>query len=132
MNGPELLVPAGNLEKLRTAVLYGADAVYTGVEGLSLRARQAEMTIAELAEGVRLAHRRKVKVYAALNIFARNRDLALIRQRVGQLAEIGVDAVLVSDVGVLQTVRQVAPGFRCTSAPRLIRPTRKRCVFGTG
>ncbi|HHT47835.1 MAG TPA: U32 family peptidase [Firmicutes bacterium] len=109
MNGPELLVPAGNLEKLRTAVLYGADAVYTGVEGLSLRARQAEMTIAELAEGVRLAHRRKVKVYAALNIFARNRDLALIRQRVGQLAEIGVDAVLVSDVGVLQTVRQVAP-----------------------
>ena len=64
MNGPELLVPAGN-PVLRTAVLW-ADAVYTGVEGLSLRARQAEMTIAELAEGVRLAHRRKVKVYAAL------------------------------------------------------------------
>ena len=107
MSGPSCW-SAGN-QKLRTAVLYGADAVYTGVEGLSLRARQAEMTIAELAEGVRLAHRRKVKVYAALNIFARNRDLALIRQRVGQLAEIGVDAVLVSDVGVLQTVRQVAP-----------------------
>ena len=109
MREPELLVPTGNLEKLRTAVLYGADAVYTGIEGLSLRAQRAEMTIAELEEGVRLAHRHNVKVYTALNIFARNSDLALVRQRAGELAEIGVDAVLVSDVGVLQTVRQAVP-----------------------
>ena len=64
MKKPELLVPAGNLEKLRTAILYGADAVYTGVEGLSLRAQQAEFTMAELEEGVRVAHQQEVKVYA--------------------------------------------------------------------
>ncbi|NLY90648.1 MAG: U32 family peptidase [Firmicutes bacterium] len=109
MKKPELLVPAGNLEKLQTAILYGTDAVYTGVEGLSLRATQAEMTMAELAEGVRLAHQRKVKVYAAMNIFARNRDLTLVRQRAGELAEIGVDAVIISDPGVLAIVRQAAP-----------------------
>ncbi len=109
MKAPELLVPAGNLEKLRTAILYGADAVYTGVEGLSLRATRAEMTMAELAEGVRLAHQRKVKVYAAMNIFARNSDLALVRQRAGELAEIGVDAVILSDPGVLAIIRQAAP-----------------------
>jgi putative protease len=111
MKHPELLVPAGNLEKLRTAILYGADAVYTGVEGLSLRAQQAEFGMDDLEVGVRIAHQQNVKVYAALNIFARNSDLKMVRQRVGELAEIGVDAVLVSDPGILGIIRQVAPGL---------------------
>ncbi len=109
MKKPELLVPAGDLEKLRTAILYGADAVYTGVEGLSLRAQQAEMTTAELAEGVRMAHQRGVKVYAAINISARNSDLALVKEKTGELAAIGVDGVILSDPGVLALVRRVAP-----------------------
>lgn len=109
MKKPELLVPAGDLEKLRTAILYGADAVYTGVEGLSLRAQQAEMTTAELAEGVRTAHQRGVKVYAAMNIAAKNSDLELVKQKTGELAEIGVDGVILSDPGVLAVVRRVAP-----------------------
>ena len=81
MERPELLIPAGNLEKLRTAILYGADAVYAGVEGLSLRAHQAEFSMEELAQGVKEAHQKQVKVYAALNIFARDSDLSLVVQR---------------------------------------------------
>ena len=61
MRKPELLIPAGNLEKLRTALLYGADAVYTGVTGLSLRADSAEMSLADLATGISEAHARKSK-----------------------------------------------------------------------
>ena len=76
MKQPELVIPAGNLEKLRTAVLYGANAVYVGVSGLSLRARGAEFDIAGLASGIETAHQKGVKVYAALNIFAGNHDLA--------------------------------------------------------
>ena len=83
MDRPELLIPAGNLEKLRTAVLYGADAVYTGVEGLSLRAKQAEFTMADLAEGVREAHHQKVKVYAALTSHRKNRGFGRDRSRCG-------------------------------------------------
>lgn len=109
MKKPELLVPAGNLEKLRTAILYGADAVYTGVEGLSLRAQQAEFTMAELEEGVRVAHQQEVKVYAAINISAWNSDLEQVSAKTGELAEIGVDGVILSDPGVLALVRRVAP-----------------------
>ena len=109
MERPELLIPAGNLEKLRTAILYGADAVYVGVSGLSLRAEQAEFSLAGLRLGVAEAHRQKVKVYAALNIFARNQDLEVIAEIVPELMAIGVDAVIVSDPGVLSLVRRVTP-----------------------
>ncbi len=111
MSCPELLIPAGNLEKLRTAVLYGADAVYVGVEGLSLRAQQAEFGLEDLAQGTEEAHRQGVKVYGALNAFARNKDLENVAQTVNRLAEIGIDGVIVSDPGVLEIVR--------TSQPRL-------------
>ncbi|NLY74002.1 MAG: U32 family peptidase [Firmicutes bacterium] len=111
MARPELLIPAGNLEKLRTAVLYGADAVYVGVEGLSLRARQAEFNLDDLAVGVKEAHQQGVKVYAALNIFARNRDLETIAGMVRQLAEMGIDGVIVSDPGVLEIIKTTQPGL---------------------
>lgn len=106
---PELLIPAGNLEKLRTAILYGADAVYVGVEGLSLRAQQAEFSLDDLAQGTEEAHRQGVKVYAALNIFARNSDLVIVAKTVNQLAEIGIDGVILSDPGVLEIVRSNQP-----------------------
>jgi putative protease len=109
MRKPELLIPAGNLEKLRTAILYGADAVYTGVEGLSLRADSAEMTIADLAQAVKEAHSKEVKVYAAINTFARNADLEQARKIIPALAATAVDAVIVSDPGMIRLVRNSAP-----------------------
>jgi putative protease len=109
MEPMELVIPAGNLEKLRTAVLYGADAVYVGVSGLSLRAGGAEFNLADLKIGVAEAHRNGVKVYAALNIFARNGDLASVEDTVKALAELQVDAAIVSEPGMLRIVRKEAP-----------------------
>jgi putative protease len=109
MKKPELLIPAGNLEKMRTAVLYGADAVYIGVSGLSLRAQSAEMSLADLANGVREAHARGVKVYAAINTFVRNADLEQAHQIIPELAAIPVDAVIVSDPGMIRLIRSLEP-----------------------
>jgi U32 family peptidase len=108
-NCPELLIPAGNLEKLRTAMLYGADAVYVGVEGLSLRAQSAEMSLYDLAQGVAEAHAKGVKVYAAVNTFARNTDIAKSRSIIPELAITGIDALIVSDTGMLRLIRSLAP-----------------------
>jgi putative protease len=108
MAQPELLIPAGNLEKLRAAVLYGADAVYVGVEGLSLRAVQAEFGLADLAQGVCEAHQAGVKVYAALNTFARNSDFRAIETAVKTILEYEIDAVIISDPGVLRTVKRIS------------------------
>jgi putative protease len=108
MMRPELLIPAGNLEKLRTAVLYGADAVYVGVADLSLRAAQAEFGLDELRAGVVEAHRGGVKVYAALNTFARNSDFPKIERAVKSLLESEIDAVILSDPGVLRAVRSIS------------------------
>jgi putative protease len=109
MKKPELLIPAGNLEKLQTALLYGADAVYVGAAGLSLRASSAEMSIADLANGVNEAHVKGVKVYAAANTFARNADLEQAKKIIPALAAIGVDALIVSDPGMLRLIRSLSP-----------------------
>ena len=109
MKKPELLIPAGNLEKLRTALLYGAEAVYIGVEGLSLRASSSEMSMADLAAGVNEAHARGVKVYAAANTFARNADLEQAKKIIPELVIIGVDALIISEPGMLRLIRNSAP-----------------------
>ncbi|HPT87984.1 MAG TPA: U32 family peptidase [Bacillota bacterium] len=109
MKRPELLIPAGNLEKLRTALLYGADAVYVGIEGLSLRAASAEFPMNDLEKGIREAHRRGVKVYGAMNLFARNEDLERAAAIVPDLESMGIDALIVSDPGMIRLVRQLAP-----------------------
>ncbi|HOJ76857.1 MAG TPA: U32 family peptidase [Bacillota bacterium] len=111
MRRPELLIPAGNLEKLRTAILYGADAVYVGVAGLSLRARQSEFTLADLEMGIKEAHQKGVKVYAALNIFARNSDLPNVETVVNHLAEMAIDGIIASDPGVIQLIRKTNPNM---------------------
>jgi len=106
---PELLIPAGNLEKMQAAVLYGADAVYVGVSGLSLRAQSAEMSLADLKNGVDEAHARGVKVYAAINTFAKNADLEQARIIIPKLAAITVDAVIVSDPGMIRLIKSLTP-----------------------
>lgn len=109
MHHPELLIPAGNLEKLHTAELYGADAVYIGVPGLSLRAKSAEISIADLAAVVHEAHSKDIKVYAAVNTFARNADLEQARKIIPALAATAVDAVIVSDPGMIRLIRNLTP-----------------------
>jgi U32 family peptidase len=109
MKRPELLIPAGNREKLHTAVLYGADAVYVGIAGLSLRGQAAEMSPADLACGIKEAHAQGVKVYGAVNTFARNTDLNLLQQIIPELKGIGLDALIVSDPGIIRLLRNLAP-----------------------
>ena len=109
MKKPELLIPAGNLEKLRTALLYGADAVYVGVEGLSLRAGSSEMSMSDLDTGVKDAHAKGVKVYAAANTFTRDTDLERAKKMIPVLADTGVDALIVSEPGMLQLTKKIAP-----------------------
>ncbi len=109
MKIPELLVPANNLEVLKVAVLYGADAVYIGGEAFGLRAGAKNATLDELREGVAFAHARRVKVYITANILAHNADLEGIRQYFHDLKEVKPDALIISDPGVFTIAKQVCP-----------------------
>lgn len=106
---PELLAPAGNLEKLKMALLYGADAVYLGGKAFGLRAFGGNFDEDELKEGVAFAHDLKKKVYVTVNIFPHNSDLPALPAYLKRLEELSVDAVLVGDIGVFMMARQVAP-----------------------
>ncbi len=108
-NGPELIVPAGDLEKLRIAVHYGADAVYAGYPRLNLRAYAAGFSPEEFAVGVQEARRAGVKIYAAVNIFAHNRHLPEAVSSLETLASLNVDALIIADPGLFQLAREIAP-----------------------
>ena len=105
----ELLLPAKDLEVLKTAVRYGADAVYIGGEAYGLRAKARNFSPAEMAEGIRYAHERGVKVYVTANILAHNSDLAGAEQYFGQLAEMKPDAILVADPGMFMLAKRACP-----------------------
>ncbi|MDK2836839.1 MAG: family peptidase [Thermosediminibacterales bacterium] len=111
MKIPELLAPAGNIEKLKIAVLYGADAVYFGGQAYGLRAFADNFSFEDMAEGVSFAHKHGAKVYVTVNIFPHNEDLEGLPQYIKKLYELGVDAVIISDPGVLKIVREVAPNL---------------------
>ena len=106
---PELLVPAGSLEVLKTAVLYGADAVYIGGEAYSLRAKAKNFSFDDMAEGIRYAHAHGVKVYVTANIYAHNKDIDDASDYFERLKEIHPDAILISDPGIFMTEREVCP-----------------------
>jgi putative protease len=105
----ELLAPAGDFEKLRTAVHYGADAVYLGDSRFSLRGKAGNFDAAEMGKAVDYARSRGVKLYVTVNIFPHNRDLGAIEEHIAFLQEIGPDAVVVSDPGIFATFRKRAP-----------------------
>ena len=105
----ELLAPAGNLEKLKMALLYGADAVYMGGKEFGLRAFSDNFDEAGLKEGIEFAHSLQKKAYVTVNIFPHNEDLIGLPDYIKFLYEIHADAVIVSDLGVYRIVRQVAP-----------------------
>ncbi|MBI2470854.1 MAG: U32 family peptidase [Planctomycetes bacterium] len=106
---PELVAPAGDMEKLKTAIEYGADAVYAGGEGFNLRMGATNLTVEEIKEATSWVHNRGKKIYVTLNIFARNYHVSGLRSYVKKLAEIPIDAVIIADPGVFLTVKEIAP-----------------------
>ncbi|MBR2616817.1 MAG: U32 family peptidase [Clostridia bacterium] len=109
MKKVELLAPAGNFSKLKTAIHFGADAVYLGGKEFSLRAKADNFSYEELALAVSYAHERGVKVYVTCNIFPKNADFPTAEAYFQYLESIGVDAVLITDVGMLSLVKECAP-----------------------
>ena len=107
----ELLSPAGDMEKLRAAVRYGADAVYLAGENFGMRAASANFTPEEMAEAVALAHGAGVKIYVTVNVLPRTEEYPALREYLKELERIGVDAVIVSDIGVLMLVKETAPSL---------------------
>lgn len=111
MKKPELLAPAGTMEKLQMALAYGADAAYLGGTQFGLRAFGGNFTNEEIRAAVQLAHGMGRKVYVTVNVFPHNDDLVALPDYLRFLAEAGVDAVLVADLGVFMCAREVAPAL---------------------
>lgn len=109
MDKIELLAPAGDLEKLKTAVDYGADAVYFGGELFSLRAGAGNLTIPQMEEGIAYAHARNVRCYLTLNIFAHNEDILPLEDYLIKIKALDIDAFIVSDPGIMLMIREVMP-----------------------
>lgn len=109
MRKTELLIPAGSLEVLKTAVIYGADAVYLGGEAFGLRAKAKNFTNEEIREGIAFAHERGVRVYITANILAHNEDLPGVEAYFEELREIRPDALIISDPGVFAIAKRVIP-----------------------
>ena len=108
----ELIAPAGNLEKLKTAVSFGADAVYCGAGSFSLRAPETSFSLEDLAEGIRFAHDLSCRVYLAMNIFAFDEDFAEMMAYFKEAVALGIDAVIVSDPGVILKIRQLGSDIK--------------------
>ena len=104
----ELLLPAGSLTKLKTALLYGADAVYSGTPDLSLRARSS-FPLEELKTGIELVHNKNKKIYLTLNLFSHNKDAEKLSAFTGTIKNLNPDGIIISDPGVFQFVRERIP-----------------------
>ena len=109
MNKPELLAPAGGPEALRTAVLYGADAVYLGGDRYGLRAKARNFDREQMRESIAYAHAHGVRVHVTVNIIAHNEHLEHLEEYLRQLQEDGVDALIVADAGIFQIARETIP-----------------------
>ena len=105
----ELLIPASSLEVLKTAVIFGADAVYIGGEAFGLRAKAKNFSMEEMKEGIEFAHAHDVKVYVTANILAHNDDLEGVREYFEELREIKPDALIIADPGVFEIAKEVCP-----------------------
>lgn len=109
MKKPELLIPASSLEVLKTAVTFGADAVYIGGEVFSLRAKSKNFSMEDMKEGIEFAHAHGTRVFVTANILAHNGDLDGVEAYFKELKEIGPDALIISDPGVFQIAREICP-----------------------
>jgi len=106
---PELLAPAGNLEKLKFAIRYGADAVYIGGQRYGLRSNADNFSFDEMREGVAFARQHGAKVFVATNIYAHNEDLPGLHDYLSELDRIGIDAIIVADPAIIETAKRAAP-----------------------
>ena len=106
---PEILAPAGNLEILKTAVIYGADAVYIGGEAFGLRAAAHNFDAKEMREGIGFAHEHGAKVYVTANILAHNDDISGVKDYFNELKDIRPDAVIIADPGVFALAKEIIP-----------------------
>ena len=109
MRETELLIPAGSLDVLKTAVIYGADAVYIGGEAFGLRAKAKNFSAEDMKAGIEFAHEHGAKVYVTANILAHNEDLEGVEKYFEELKEIGPDALIISDPGVFEIAKRVLP-----------------------
>ena len=125
MKKPELLLPAGTLDRLKTAFLYGADVVYCGLPSVSLRAKSG-FTSGDLKEGIDYAHSIGKKVYLTLNLFTHNQDMERLEEAVKMLQFLKPDGVIVADPGVFDYVGQVCPDL-----PRHISTQANICSWMT-
>lgn len=111
MHKPELLSPAGSLEKLKVALAYGADAVFFGAKTFGLRAFSDNFTPEEMAEGVKLAHAKGKKAYVTVNVFPHNEDLEKLPEYLDFLTQIKVDGAIVADPGIFNLIRKSFPNL---------------------
>ena len=109
MRIPELLIPASSLEVLKTAVIFGADAVYIGGEAFGLRAKAKNFSMEDMKEGIQFAHEHEVRVYVTANILAHNGDLSGVEAYFQELKAIGPDALIISDPGVFTIAKRICP-----------------------
>ena len=108
---PELLSPAGSLEALKTAVLYGANAVYIGGMEYGLRAKAKNFTEDQMREGIAFAHARGARVHVAVNIIAHNRHFEGLAEHLQGLEALGADAIIVADAGIFEVAREAVPNM---------------------
>jgi putative protease len=108
---PELLAPAGNLEKLKIAVRYGADAVFIGGQEFGLRSNADNFTLEEMAEGVQFANKYGAKIYVTTNIFAHNENMEGLEEYLKGIERAGVTGIIVADPLIIETCRQAAPSL---------------------
>src|SRR6476620_11115592 len=108
---PELLAPAGSLDAVRAALANGADAVYLGAERFNARDEGAQLTLDEVEEACRLAHERGRRIYLTLNLLLKPAELADALMFLGEAIDLGVDAAIVQDVGLVRLIQKVYPGF---------------------
>ena len=118
-NVPELLAPAGSLDAVRAAVANGADAVYLGAERFNARDEGAQLTLDELGQACTLAHARGVRVYLTLNILVKPSEVADALRLLGDAIELGVDAAIVQDLGLIRAIQAVYPGFEIHGSTQL-------------
>ena len=109
INKIELLAPAGNITKMKTAFLFGADAVYAGIPDFSLRVRINDFSLDTIKEGIEYAHSQRKKMYVTVNIFAHNKHVEKLPEYIKELKKIGVDALIASDPGVIAVIKKIWP-----------------------
>ena len=106
---PELLIPASSLEVLKTAVIFGADAVYIGGEVFGLRAKAKNFSMEEMREGLTFAHEHGVRVHVTVNILAHNRDLPGVEEYLKELKELKPDALIIADPAIFELAKEICP-----------------------